>query len=89
MSDVEDDKISEIRSNTNLHLETQKDGEEKQGFGIDDLLVNVDSKIVSTKTETEKVEDIKLVDRIVTKLTFVDSEEVLSSFHKTNDIEIE
>ena len=88
-TDVEDDKISEIRSNTNLHLETQKDGEEKQGFGIDDLLVNVDSKIVSTKTETEKVEDIKLVDRIVTKLTFVDSEEVLSSFHKTNDIEIE
>ena len=88
-TDVEDDKISEIRSNTNLHLETQKDGEEKQGFGIDDLLVNVDSKIVSTKTETEKVDDIKLVDRIVTKLTFVDSEEVLSSFHKTNDIEIE
>jgi len=88
-TDVEDDKISEIRSNTNLHLETQKDGEEKQGFGIDDLLVNVDSKIVSTKTETEKVDDIKLVDRIVTKLTFVDSGEVLSSFHKTNDIEIE
>ena len=88
-TDVEDDKISEIRSNTNLYLETEKDGEEENGFGIDDLLVNVDSKIVSTKTETEKVEDIKLVDRIVTKLTFVDSEEVLSSFHKTNDIEIE
>ena len=88
-TDVEDDKISEIRSNTNLYLETEKDGEEQQGFGIDDLFVNVDSKIVSTKTETEKVEDIKLVDRIVTKLTFVDSEEVLSSFHKTNDIEIE
>ena len=88
-TDVEDDKISEIRSNTNLYLETEKDGEEENGFGIDDLFVNVDSKIVSTKTETEKVEDIKLVDRIVTKLTFVDSEEVLSSFHKTNDIEIE
>lgn len=88
-TDVEDDKISEIRSNTNLYLETEKDGEEKNGFGIDDLFVNVDSKIVSTKTEKEKVDDIKLVDRIVTKLTFVDSEEVLSSFHKTNDIEIE
>ena len=88
-TDVEDDKISEIRSNTNLYLETEKDGEEENGFGIDDLFVNVDSKIVSTKTETEKVDDIKLVDRIVTKLTFVDSEEVLSSFHKTNDIEIE
>ena len=88
-TDVEDDKISEIRSNTNLYLETEKDGEEENGFGIDDLFVNVDSKIVSTKTEKEKVDDIKLVDRIVTKLTFVDSEEVLSSFHKTNDIEIE
>ena len=88
-TDVEDDKISEIRSNTNLYLETEKDGEEENGFGIDDLFVNVDSKIVSTKIEKEKVDDIKLVDRIVTKLTFVDSEEVLSSFHKTNDIEIE
>ena len=88
-TDVEDDKISEIRSNTNLYLETEKDGEEENGFGIDDLFVNVDSKIVSTKTEKEKVDDIKLVDRIFTKLTFVDSEEVLSSFHKTNDIEIE
>ena len=88
-TDVEDDKISEIRSNTNLYLETEKDGEEENGFGIDDLFVNVDSKIVSTKAEKEKVDDIKLVDRIVTKLTFVDSEEVLSSFHKTNDIEIE
>jgi len=88
-TDVEDDKISEIRSNTNLHLETQKDGEEQQGFGIDDLLVNVDTKIVSTKTETEKLDDIKLVERMVSKLTFVDSEELMNSLHKTNDIEID
>ena len=88
-TDVEDDKISEIRSNTNLHLETEKDGEEENGFGIDDLLVNVDTKIVSTKTETEKLDDIKLIERLTQKLTFVDSEELMNSLHKTNEIEIE
>ena len=31
-TDVEDDKISEIRSNTNLYLETEKDGEEEKYF---------------------------------------------------------
>jgi len=88
-TDVEDDKISEIRSNTNLHLETEKDGEEENGFGIDDLLVNVDTKIVSTKTETEKLDDIKLIERLTQKLTFVDSEELMNSLHKANEIEIE
>ena len=88
-TDVEDDKISEIRSNTNLHLETEKDGEEENGFGIDDLLVNVDTKIVSTKTETEKLDDIKLIERLTQKLTFVDSEELMNTLHKTNEIEIE
>ena len=88
-TDVEDDKISEIRSNTNLHLETEKDGEEENGFGIDDLLVNVDTKIVSTKTETEKLDDIKLIERLTQKLTFVDSEELMNSLHKTNEIEID
>ena len=47
-TDIEDDKISEIRTNTNVYLETQTDGEELNEsniFGIQGLKVEVNSKI--------------------------------------------
>ena len=90
-TDIEDEKISEIRANTNLHLETQKNGdeEEQNGFGIDDLKVNVDSKIVATKTETDKTNEIKLVEELVSKMTFADSEEILNALNENKNLEEE
>ena len=87
-TDIEDNKITQIRSNTNLYLQTQKNGDEEDNmFGIDNLGVVVDSKITSTKSEKGRLDVIELVDRLASKITFVDSEKVMNSLPEYKSVE--
>ena len=86
-TDIEDDKIAEIRTNTNLYLESQTDGDdlnESNSFGIQGLKVDVNSKIISTKSEKDKSFYIKLVEKLASKIPFADSEEVMNAFPEHN-----
>jgi len=87
-TDIEDDKISEIRANTSLLLETQKKGDRDKinGFGIDSLDVNTDSKIISTKRENDKSYEIKSFEKIIYGVFFADSEELLNSLHENKNL---
>ena len=74
--DVENQTINEIRENTNLYLETQEEKDNKSyiDFGIKNYYYNSSSKIILTKTQKEKKEDINLVKRLCSKLNLIESE---------------
>ena len=88
-TDIEDDKITEIRNNASLLLETQKkgDGDKINGFGINALNVNADSKILSTKRENDKSDEIKSFEKIIYGVFFADSKELLNSLHENKNLE--
>lgn len=50
-TDVEDEKIKEIRSNTNLYLQTQKNEDNTNHFGLEDFKFDLSSKIKATKND--------------------------------------
>lgn len=77
--EVENDKISEIRANTSLFLETQKEEENKNfiDLGIKNFYYNSSSKIILTQIQKDKIEDVNLVKRLSSKLNFIDSEKLI------------
>ena len=79
-TDVEDEKITEIRSNTNLYLQTQKNEDNSNHFGLEDFNFDLSSKIVATKNDKQKINDAKLIEKLASKLDFIDSEELMESF---------
>ena len=79
--EVEDEKISEIRANTNLFLETQEEPENKNyiDLGIKNFYYNSSSKIILTQIKKDKKEDINLIKRLCSKLSLIESEELIQS----------
>lgn len=78
---IEDEKLSEINSKTELYLETQapEDKNNYIDFGIKDFHVDSSSKIISTKNLEDKKEDINLIERLSSKFNFIDSEVLIKS----------
>ena len=74
--DVEDEKITEIRTNTNLFLETQKEEQDYIDFGIKDFYYDTASVIVATETDENK-EKINLVKGLFSKLELMDGETLI------------
>ena len=77
--DLEDDKLTEIRANTNLILETQKEEEDYIDFGLQNFFFDSSSKISAMKSENNKIEDAELVIKLASKFNFMDSEELIKS----------
>ena len=76
-TDVEDDKITEIRANTNVYLETQKNENNSNHFGLEDFKFDISSKIIATKNEKEKIGVAKLLEKLASKIEFINSEKLM------------
>jgi len=75
--DIEDEKITEIRTNTNLFLETQKEEQDYIDFGIKDFYYDTASVIVATETDENNKEKIDLVKGLISKLELMDGETLI------------
>jgi hypothetical protein len=78
--DIEDEKITEIRTNTNLFLETQKEDTENYiEFGLKDFYYDTSSVIVATESEENNVDKVNIVKKYVSKLDLIDGEKLIES----------
>ena len=79
--EVENEKIIEIKSNTNLFLETKEEPENKNyiDFGIKNFYYNSSSKIILKKIQKDKSEDINFVKRLCSKLNLIESDTLIQS----------
>ena len=77
--EIENETISEINTNTNLYLETQeeKDNNIYIDFGFKNFYYNSSSKIVLTQIKKEQKDIINLVKRLSSKLTLIESEQLI------------
>ena len=77
--EIENEKINEINSNTNLFLETQEEKNNKYyiDFGFKNFYYNSSSKITLTQNEKDKKDTINLVKRLYSKLSLIESEKLI------------
>lgn len=94
--DVENGKLTSIRTNSNISLETQADKDEST-FGFKDYFYQEKSKIILKETKKEK-EIIELIQMLSNYYNFTNSKNLLKSFeikenekkeYKIEDTEIE
>ena len=77
--DIEDEKITEIRTNTNLFLETKKEEKNYIDFGIKDFYYDTSSVIIATETDENNKEKINLVKGLISKLELMDGETLIAT----------
>ena len=77
--DIEDEKLTEVRSDTNLYFETEKKKDDTYlDLGLENLKFDVSSKIISYEMKENK-NDKDLIKYVINKQSFIDSEELLKS----------
>ena len=86
-TDVEDEKITEIRANTNVYLETQKNEDNTNHFGLENFKFDISSKIVATKNEKEKTVVAKLLEKLASKIEFINSDKLMELYYEKVDEE--
>ena len=86
-TDVEDEKITEIRANTNVYLETQKNEDNTNHFGLENFKFDISSKIVATKNEKEKTVVAKLLEKLASKIEFINSDKLMKLYYEKVDEE--
>ena len=79
--EIENETISEINTNTNLYLETQeeKDNNNYFDFGFKNFYYNSSSKIILRQIQKEQKDIINLVKRLTSKLTLIESEQLIQA----------
>jgi hypothetical protein len=79
--EIENETISEINTNTNLYLETQeeKDNNNYFDFGFKNFYYNSSSKIILRQIQKEQKYIINLVKRLTSKLTLMESEQLIQA----------
>ena len=79
--EIENETISEINTNTNLYLETQeeKDNNNYFDFGFKNFYYNSSSKIILRQIQKEQKDIINLVKRLTSKLTLMESEQLIQA----------
>ena len=75
-TEIEDEQITNVESNSNIYLESKPEGEEII-FGPKDFNFDLNSEIVSNSVKYEQKEDIELVKKISEKFTFIDYQDLL------------
>ena len=75
-TEIENDQVTNIESNDNLHMESQPEGDEMM-YGPKDFYYNVKSEITSMQVNFNEKENIDLVNKLAEKFTFVESEVLL------------
>ena len=79
--EIENETISEINTNTNLYLETQEEKDNKNyfDFGFKNFYYNSSSKITLRQIQKEQKDIINLVKRLSSKLTLIESEQLIQA----------
>ena len=79
--EIENETISEINTNTNLYLETQEEKDNKNyiDFGFKKFYYNSSSKIMLRQIQKEQKDIINLVKRLSSKLTLIESEQLIQA----------
>ena len=81
--DIENEKLTTIRSNYNISLETKNDNGEAT-FGLKDYFLQEKDKIILTETRKENVE-LKIVQNLSNYIKFIKFQELFSSFEKNDN----
>ena len=77
-TEIEDNQIKNIKSDTNVYLQSQpEDGE--LIFGPKDMKFDINSEIVSNEEKYDEKENVELVRKLSEKFNFVNSEDLLKS----------
>ena len=77
-TEIEDDQITNIESNANLHLESQPEGEEMI-FGPKEFNFDMKSEIASNEVKYEEKDNVELVNRLAAKFTLINSKDLLQA----------
>ena len=79
--DIEDEKITEIRSKNNLYFETKKEENDDDyiDFGIKDFYFDTSSLINSTQNIKKNIDDVNFIKKLLSKLDFVEGGKLLNS----------
>ena len=83
--DIENEKLTSVRTNSNLFLETKLE-EGESSFGFQEFNVEQKSQIISTTSKEEK-EKIDLLQELVEHFTLVNSKDLFESFSKKENTE--
>jgi len=80
--DIEDGKLTEVRDDTNLFMETQKEENATYlDFGIENFNFDSSSKIMAY--EMEEIKNVKeLIKKVISLQTFHDSEELMELIYE-------
>ena len=78
--EIENDKLTKIKTNANLNLETKLE-EGERSFGLQDFKYDSKSEITLTGFTQEKT-DADLVNKLISKYTLIKSEDLLESLAK-------
>ena len=87
-TEIEDDKITNIETNSNIHLQSQPEGDEII-YGPKDFTFDEKSEISSNEVKYDEKENIELVKKLSEKFTLIDSKVLLQSFIDKNKEENE
>ena len=77
-TEIEDDQITNIESNANLHLESQPEGDEMI-FGPKEFNFDTKSEIASNEVKYEEKDNVELVNRLAAKFTLINSKDLLQA----------
>ena len=77
-TEIEDDQIKSIKSDTNVHLQSQPENGELT-FGPKDLKFDMNSEIISNEEKYNEKENVELVQKLAEKFNFINSRDLIKS----------
>ena len=77
-TEIEDDQIKAIKSDTNVHLQSQPENGELT-FGPKDLKFDMKSEIISNEEKYNEKENVELVKKLAEKFNFINSRDLIKS----------
>ena len=87
-TEIEDDKITNIETNSNIHLQSQPEGEDIV-YGPKDFTFDERSEISSNEVKYDEKENVELVKKLAEKFVLIDSKALIQSIKDNNKEENE
>jgi len=78
-TEIEDDQITSIESDSAIHMQSEKEEEDEIIFGPQDFNMNTKSNIVSKEVKYDQKENVELINKLIAKFTLIDSQDLLQS----------
>ena len=78
-TEIEDDQITSIESDSDIHMQSEPEEEDEIIFGPQDFKMNMKSNIVSKEVKYEQKENVELINKLAARFTLIDSKDLLQS----------